>query len=225
MAPKIDYIEAQLNLEPSSSAYIVDLKLPTTVAAGRARRNKAQADTRDEFRARTCATAASLYRRTEDRQRKYPRALLWRVLEDDTVLSVRSGDVIKPNAATTTNLILNFQFTHSIRPACIAFYDSPEHDAVSIFVLDAANQLYNLVLRADSFRKRSFAEGAVTEWCKVHVPNSLNNFKHPYRLVAVNNDQLITTLADGGLIRFDRNKSGSSRWRMEQPQAYRNYQN
>lgn len=226
MAPKVDFIEVQLNLEPQSSAYVVDLKLPTTVAPGRgARRAKAQAAssngggssiTGDQFRrSRTCASVSSIFRRSgssHDNQqtKKYPRSLLWRVVEDDTVLSIRSADVVKPNSAQPASLVLNLEFPHAVRPACIALHDSPEHDAVHIFALDTANQLYNIVLRAESFRKRSVAEGAVGEWCKVHVPNALNNFKQPYRLIAVSNDQLITTLADGGLIRLDRNKTSGT---------------
>lgn len=229
MAPKVDFIEVQLNLEPQSSAYVVDLKLPTTVAPGRgARRAKAQAAssngsssiTGDHFRrSRSCASVSSIFRRSgsshdNHQTKKYPRSLLWRVVEDDTVLSIRSADVVKPNSAQPASLVLNLEFPHAVRPACIAFHDSPEHDAVHIFALDTANQLYNIVLRAESFRKRFIAEGAVGEWCRVHVPNALNNFKQPYRLIAVSNDQLITTLADGGLIRLDRNKStGTPAWK------------
>ncbi|KAH7031190.1 nucleoporin Nup120/160-domain-containing protein [Microdochium trichocladiopsis] len=229
MAPKVDFIEVQLNLEPPSAAYVVDLKLPTTVAPGKAaRRTRPQSHPSngshlggDEFRrARTCATTSSIFRRSEtstgndnsdkqhQQQKKYPRSLLWRLVEEDTVLSIRSADIVKPNSAQPANLVLNFEFQHAVRPACIAFHESTEHDAVHLFVLDTANQLYNIVLKADSFRKRSVAESSVSEWCRVHVPNALNNFKQPYRLTAVNDDQLITTLADGGLIRLDRNKSG-----------------
>ncbi|KXJ92469.1 nucleoporin Nup120/160-domain-containing protein [Microdochium bolleyi] len=227
MAAKVDFIEAQLNLEPSSNAYVVDLKLPTTVAPGKgSRRPRATQpgslaggnSATDEFRrTRTCATASSIFRRRSsgddkgDKQqlKKYPRSLLWRVLDNDTVLSIRPADVVKPNSAQPANLVLNFHFQHSIRPSCVAFHDSPDQaDAVHVFVLDTANQLYNVVLKAEMFRKRSAAESAVGEQsCRVHVPNALNNFKHPYRLIAVSNDQLITTLADGGLIRLDRNKS------------------
>ncbi|KAI1079438.1 nucleoporin Nup120/160-domain-containing protein [Whalleya microplaca] len=199
--PSYVYKETRLNFEPSSTAFTIDLKLPSP--ASQARR-QAKVSKNDAFRARHCATASSTYHR---QYHSFPRSFLWRVLEDDTVLSIRTIDVCKPKKAFDTNLVLNFRFQHPIQPNCVALCDPSDHDALSIFVLDTANQLYTLFLRPDSFRKRSFAEGGLGDACKIYVPNAFNNFKHPYRLIAVNNDQLVATLSDGGHIRFDRNTS------------------
>ncbi|KAH9891537.1 nucleoporin Nup120/160-domain-containing protein [Xylariomycetidae sp. FL2044] len=201
------YKETRLNFETPSSAFTVDVKLPSATTQNRSRRqlgrtNLAKSDS-TIFRTQNCATASATY------HRKYhasPRNFLWRVLEDDTVLSIRAIDLCKQKALDT-NLVLNFRFPYAIRPTCVALADPPDHDALSIFVLDTANQLYTLFLRPDSFRKRAFAEGGLGDACKVFAPNAFQNFKHPYRLMAVNNDQLVVSLSDGGHIKLDKKKS------------------
>ncbi|RYP26887.1 hypothetical protein DL768_011503 [Monosporascus sp. mg162] len=204
------YKETRLNFEPSSSAFVVDLELPSAVNQGRSRRrangtlDKSHANAEsDDLRARTCATTSSTYHR---KHHSYPKSFLWRVLEDDTVLSIRAIDVLRPPKTVDANLILNFHFPHPIRPSCVALTDPEEHDALTVFVLDTVNQLYTLFLRPDSFRKRSFAETGLGDACKVHQSSALK-IKQPYRLFVVNNDQFIATLSDGGLVRFDRNKT------------------
>ncbi|KAI1499648.1 nucleoporin Nup120/160-domain-containing protein [Biscogniauxia marginata] len=204
--PSYFYKEVRLNFEPSSAAFTVDVQLPSATSPTRTRRHASgrTGASNDAFRAQNCATASATYHR---KHHQFPRSFLWRVLEDDTVLSLRAIDVYKPKKAPDANLILNFHFPCPINPSCVALADPSDHDALSVFVLDTANQLYTLFLRPDSFRKRSFAEGGLGDSCKIFVPNAFHNFKKAYRLVAIDNDQLIVTLSDGGHIRFDKNKS------------------
>ena len=206
------YKETRLNFEPSSGAFVIDLDLPSTIRPGRAAqrrgpngsldRSNANAEN-DELRARTCATASSTYHRSHH---GYPRSFIWRLLEGDTVLNIRAVDLLRPEKAADASLVLNFHFPHKVRPTCIALTDPEDHDALSIFVLDTANQLYNLFLRPEAFRKRSFAETGLGDACKIHVPSALK-VRNPYRLFAVSHDLLVATVSDGGLIRFDRNKT------------------
>ncbi|KAI1807651.1 nucleoporin Nup120/160-domain-containing protein [Daldinia bambusicola] len=195
------YKETRLNLEPSSSSYIVDVELPTTSSQGRSQRASRSAREISKKDASRATTSSIYYRK----HHSSPKGFLWRVLEGDTVLSIRTVDLYKPKKAADTNLILNFHFQHPIIPSCVALCDPQDHDALSIFILDTASQLYTLFLRPDSFRKRSFVETGLGDACKIYQPNAFRNFKHPYRLVAVNNDQIVATLSDGGHIRFDRN--------------------
>ncbi|KAI2466369.1 nucleoporin Nup120/160-domain-containing protein [Annulohypoxylon bovei var. microspora] len=199
------YKETRLNLEPSSSSYIVDIELPTTSSQTRSSRrpNKSAKGAAKNGAAR--ATTSAIYYR---KHHNFPKGFLWRILEDDTILSIRTVDICKPKKASDANLVLNFHFQQPIIPTCVAFCDPPDHDALSIFILDTANQLYNIFLRPDSFRKRSFAESGLGDSCKIFQPNAFRTgFKHPYRLVAVNCNQLVATLSDGGHIRFDKNTS------------------
>ncbi|OTA52810.1 hypothetical protein K449DRAFT_470284 [Hypoxylon sp. EC38] len=196
------YTETRLNLEPSSSSYLVEIELPTLSPPSRSPRKSTKSSNAAAKNEISRATASAIYYR---KHHSFPKGFLWRVIEDETVLSIRTVDICKPKKASDANLILNFHFQHPIRPTCVALCDPSDHDALSIFVLDTANQLYTIFLRPDSFRKRSFVETGLGDTCKIFQPNAFRNFKHPYRLVAVSNDQLVATLSDGGHILFDRN--------------------
>lgn len=196
--PSYFYKEARLNLEPPSpGSSVVNIELPTIVDQGQSQRQDSWSATAKNNAAR--ATTSSIYYRKHN---NYPKGFLWRVLEHDTVLSIRTSDICKPKKTADANLILNFHFPHPIVPTCVALSDPSDHDALSISVLDTKNQLYNLFLRPDSFRKRSFAETGLGDACKVHQPRALNS-KEPYRLVAVDHNKLVATLKDGGLVGFD----------------------
>ncbi|TGJ88161.1 hypothetical protein E0Z10_g536 [Xylaria hypoxylon] len=209
--PPTFFKETRLNFEPSSSTFVVDVKLPSVANPSRNRR-QSNGLTRSNshsgaLRTQDYATASSVYHR---KHHPYPKSFLWRVLEDDSILSLRTVDICKPERASDANLILNFHFPHAIRPSCIAVSDPPDHDALIVFVLDEAGQLYTLFLRPDSFRKRSFVESGLGDACKIFTVNALRNFGTPYRLIAVNTDQLIVALTDGGNIRLDKNKPNTS---------------
>ncbi|KAI0450657.1 nucleoporin Nup120/160-domain-containing protein [Xylaria acuta] len=205
--PPTFFKETRLNLEPSSSTFVVDVQLPSAATSSKNRRqtNGSARSNGDDgvLRAQGCAAASAVYHR---KHHHYPRSFLWRVLEDNSILSLRTVDVCKPDRASDANLILNLHFPHPIRPACVALSDPPDHDALAVFVLDDAGQLYSLFLRPDSFRKRSFVEAGLGDACKLFIVNSLQSFKTPYRLAAVNTEQLIVTLTDGGHIRLDKSK-------------------
>ncbi|KAI1130439.1 nucleoporin Nup120/160-domain-containing protein [Nemania abortiva] len=206
--PRICFKETRLNFEPTSSTYIVDVKLPSIANPSRSKRQtngltKSHADD-DGLRTKNCATASAIYYR---RHHQHPRSFLWRVLEDNNVLSLRTADVCREDGASDANLILNFHFPSAIRPSCIALSDPPDHDALAVFVIDEVGQLYTLFLRPDSFRKRSFVETGLGDSCKIFIVNALQSFKTPYRLVAVNCDRLVVTLTDGGHIRLDKNNT------------------
>ncbi|KAI1137014.1 nucleoporin Nup120/160-domain-containing protein [Hypoxylon sp. FL0543] len=203
-AVSYSYKETRLSLEPSSSSYIVDIELPTLVQGSRPRQSSRSAKAAAKNEVSRATTSAIYYRKHHG----FPKGFLWRILDDDTVLSIRTIDISKPKKASDANLILNFHFQHPVKPACVALCDPSDHDALSIFVLDTANQLYSIFLRPDSFRKRSFVETGLGDTCKVSQPNAFrSNFKKAYRLLAVNNDRLVATLSDGGHVLFDRNTS------------------
>ncbi|KAI0838956.1 nucleoporin Nup120/160-domain-containing protein [Hypoxylon sp. FL0890] len=196
------YKETRLNLEPSSSSYIVDIELPTLTQGRGPRKSSRSAKAAAKNEVARATTSAIYYRKHHG----FPKAFLWRILEDDTLFSIRTVDICKPKKASDANLILNFHFQNPIRPTCVALCDPSDHDALSVFILDTTDQLYSIFLRPDSFCKRSFVETGLGDSCKVSQPNAFrSNFKHPYRLLAINNDQLVATLSDGGHVLFDKN--------------------
>ncbi|KAI1304764.1 nucleoporin Nup120/160-domain-containing protein [Xylaria venustula] len=205
--PPALFKETRLSFELSSPTYIVDIQLPSIASTSRNRRQN-NGSTRSggddgTLHAQNHATASATYHR---KHHAYPKSFLWRVLDGNSILSLRTIDVYKPDRAFDANLILNFHFPNTIRPSCIAVSDPPDHDALTVSVLDDVGQLYTLLLRPDSFRKRSFVEAGLGDACKIFTVNSLQGFKTPYRLVAVRPDQLIVALTDGGLIKLEKNK-------------------
>jgi nuclear pore complex protein Nup160 len=192
------YKETRLSLEPEKT---VVLKIPSTG------RNHYRADiaVEDEaaFRQNNLAIASSIYRR---KWHDSPRSILWRVLGDGTVLSIRAFDVCQKSSVADTNLVLNFHFTVPIQPSCVVFTEPKEHDALGVFVLDQANQLYSFMLRPDMFRKKSALDSVLQDLAKVQALAGLG-FKHAHRMVAVSEKTLLVTVNDGGMIRLDREKS------------------
>ena len=199
--------ETRLSFEPSTSSLIVDIKLPSVSSQGRGRNNIGGNDTAggDEkfFRDQFCASASSIYQRQHHAS---PKSFLWRVLEHNTVLSIRAVDVTKAKKTADTNLILNFRFPRSIRPHCVALADSADHDSLSVFAVDTTNHLYTLTLRPDFFRKRSATEGGFDDHVKIHNSPAFG-IRAPHRLIALNDDVLLATVYDGGNVRLTRNKS------------------
>ncbi|ORY60134.1 nucleoporin Nup120/160-domain-containing protein [Pseudomassariella vexata] len=195
--------ETRVSFEAPSSALIVDVKLPSASShSSSKRRAKGTVEDDKTFRARNCATASAVYHR---RYHTTPKSFLWRVLEDDTLLSIRAIDVCKMKKVSDANLVLNFRFPQPIRPSCVALADPQDHDFLSIFVIDTENHLFTITLRPDNFRKRSATENAFADACKIYKSNGLS-YKLPHRLVAVHDDLLVATAYDGGNVKLERNK-------------------
>lgn len=192
--------ETRLNLEPSSPALVVDLKLSAGGSRGTKRPNGG--DEPDKlFRQKNCATASSIYHRQHHAE---PKSFLWRILDGNTVLSIRCIDVCKTKKAPDASLVLNLRFSQPIRPSCVVLSDPRDHDALSVFVIDESNQLYTIVLKPEQFRKRSTTE--IADACRTQTIQALG-FKAPHCMVAADDNLLVVTTHDGGIIRLDRNRT------------------
>lgn len=211
--------ETRLNLEPPSLSSIVSIRVPGNSPHGRNNRKPTRENSVEDettFRSKYLATASSIYHRT---WHDTPRSFLWRILEDGTMLSIRAVDVCKKAQAADAPLILNFNFSVPIQPGCVAFSDPESHDALCVFVLDQAFQLYTFTLRPDLFRKRSAVDAGLSDLCKVQTPAGLG-FKHPHRMVAVTSETLLVTVNDGGMIRLDKSKNNERK-----PKTTKRFQN
>jgi nuclear pore complex protein Nup160 len=208
---EILYKETRLNLEPASQSSIVQIRVAPQSAYGRLSsiRSGASADDEKGYRSKNLATASSIYYR---KHKTSPRGFLWRVLDNGTVLSLRVADVCKQEKDADAPLILHLRFPTTIRSSCIGFADHEDHDALHVYVVDHSNQLWSIALRPDHFRKRTATDGGLGDACRAYTPPGFG-FKYPHRLAVVNPDQLIITMHDGGILRFDRNKGhdGKSR--------------
>ncbi|KAK0730642.1 nucleoporin Nup120/160-domain-containing protein [Lasiosphaeris hirsuta] len=203
---EILYKEARLNLEPSSPSSVIELRAAPQGSFGRRSssiRPSNPADDEKAYRTKNLATASSIFYR---KHHNSPRGILWRVLENDTVLSLRAADVSRQQTDANAPFILHLRFPVAIRTSCIGFADPEEQDVLCIYVVDHSNQLYAITLRPDHFKKRSATDGGnLGEACKIYSPPGFG-FKHPHRLVVVNPEQLIVTMHDGGILKFDRNR-------------------
>lgn len=196
--------ETRLNLEPSSPAVQVSIRVPSKTGGARTQQTSdPSVDDETTFRLRNLTGASSIYHR---RWHDAPRSFLWRVLDDGRLLSIRVVDLCKRDKAPDAPLVLNFTFALPIQPGCVAFSDPQEHDALCVFVLDRASQLFTFTLRPDCFRRRAAVDASLSELGKVQTPAGLG-FKTPHRLIAVTSDILLATVNDGGMIRFDRNRT------------------
>ena len=214
---EILYKETRLNLEPTSPSLTVQYRVGShsssfgrSITSRSGSSSTSAAADEKAYRTRNLATASSIYYR---KFHASPRGFHWRVLENDTILSIRAADVCKEQNDTDAPLILNLRFTSPIRTSCIGFADPEEHDVLCIYVVDQSNQLHSITLRPDHFRKKQPGETGLGDACKSYSPPGFH-FKHPHRLAVVNPYQLIVTMHDGGILRFDKNRSHEGRMRL-----------
>jgi nuclear pore complex protein Nup160 len=115
---------------------------------------------------------------------------------------------------STSDLTIHITLPSPIIKNGIAFADSEEKEALNIFVITAANELYTFTLKRDLLtRSSASAEYDVSSTFKKFTSSSFS-FRQPYRLVAASSLELFVSLHDGGLVRLDRQPNdGGSHWR------------
>lgn len=212
------YTEARLNLEPAhpGSTISITIPAPSTSTFGSRTHSKRTVVTEDyagkdedAFAKRHLASDGSLYfKRKED----YPRAFLWRLLDNRKTLELQSVDLDQDSRNNfEANLTLLFHFPSPIRPFSIAFAQPDEKDALTIFVITTTKDLYSLHLHRDFFAKPTVSEQDVKDWCK---RSTINQFalRTPYRLWAVNDKELLVSLDNGGILHLQRDPNDSVIW-------------
>ena len=204
------YKDTRVDLRPYSSTTVVNIPVPTHESAQRRARFSISASTEheqpiakdeDEFSKRFLATQGSVYFR---KRRVYPRAFLWRVVNDNRVLEIHCVDLTKGGVEHFEyNITLRLDFQEEILPCGVEFADLEEHEPLNVFVITASKQLHTLTLRPDFFRRASAIDDNVSEWCKTCVPAPLT-FSYPHRLHASSPLELFVSLDNGSLLRLSR---------------------
>ncbi|KAI6246010.1 Nucleoporin [Erysiphe necator] len=224
-AIRLEYSYRETRLDVHSTdhqATTISIRLPTAVPSSFSGVKQSRsiiaitqnAEDEKTFRQRYIATSSSIYHRRHNRT---PQSFLWRVIENQNVLSIRVVDLSVPsNVAEPFIYTLRFTFPHSILPTCIAFSDSRERDELTVYVLTDSKQIWTLSLRPDFFSNASSIDENMTDWCNIYYPRSLG-IKTPYRLVALNDNELMISFHDGALARLERSEdlSGYS-WKEQQ---------
>jgi hypothetical protein len=212
------YKEARLNIEPAYPDSTISITLPaagtSTFSLGtRAKRTLVTLTFADQdedaFSKRHLASDGSMFFR---RTHKYPRSFLWRMLDGRKTLEIQATDLDHDwNHKLEANLTLLLHFTSPVRPFCVALAEPEDRDALTIFALTSANELYTITLHRDFFIKPAASEQEATDWCKRSTLNLLSTHT-PYRLVAVGANELLVSLKNGGIVRLTRENKDDVLW-------------
>lgn len=157
----------------------------------------------DVFSREHLASEGGIYFRREER---YPRSFLWRFLDERKVLELQSVDLTQDTGvekATEALLTLRLRFSSPVRPYGLAFGDPDEKDALVIFAIAGAGELYTITLHKDVFVHAKATESLAPEWYRVWTPPAFR-IREAYRLTATTAQELFVSLSDGGLLRLDR---------------------
>jgi hypothetical protein len=212
------YKEARLNIEPAYPGSTISFTLPANPSSTFGPRatpkrtvvTEQSADQdEDAFAKRHLASDGSMFFR---RHHEYPRSFLWRILDNRKALEIQSADLDQDfNNKLEANLTLILQFASPIRPFCVAFADSEDRDALTVFVITTANELYTITLHRDFFMRPAASEQEIGDWCKITSPNLLAS-RIPYRLVAPNVHELLVSLDDGGILYLKKKNKEDIDW-------------
>jgi Nucleoporin Nup120/160 len=214
------YTETRLNLDPAYPSATIHLQVPSTSSTWNpltAVSNSLSTSTtaspiHDEatFSRTHLANDASIYFRRSTRS---PRSFLWRLLSDRTQLELQAVDLTQTAASKTEALLtLTVQFPSPIRPYGLAFGDPEERDALVVFALTVAGELYTLNLHKDLFVHPKAAEALPPDWCKSFTPPALR-IRDAYRLFAPSVDQLLLSMTDGAIVQLQKEPtSDGSHW-------------
>ena len=201
------YIETRTDLEPHYSNSIAQVQLPSTTAFIRSRvqhhiLNKLPTCKDEEtFNSRLLARSGSIYFR---KSRSYPRSFIWRCLDDDHVLELRSADLNKTDHdSREATVILRLVFPTAIKHDDIALADVTAHDFLYVFVLTRGCDLYTFTIPLEFFCRAKSSEDDVRNWSKIFKPASFS-LSSPHRLFACSPFELVITLSDGRLMRLTR---------------------
>jgi len=204
------YKETRLNLDPAYPGSTIAISIPSAITSTFASRQTGKrsiyvenpVDQDEETFSRShISTEASVYFRPKAR---HPRNILWRILDNRKVLEVQSVDLSQSrNDKSEAILTLAFSFPNPIRPFGVAFADHTERDAIALFVLTAANELFTLTITKDFLIRPAASEIDVNDWCKSFVSGQWT-YRSPYRLFALSADELAISWDEGGWLRLEK---------------------
>jgi nuclear pore complex protein Nup160 len=207
------YKETKVDARPTAPGSIIQISVPSPDVNERQTKISIlpstafhEHATRDEegFAKRYLATQSSVY----FRQRKtYPRSFLWRVVDDNRFLEIRSVDLTKSaNEVHEAHLTLRLEFQDQIIPHGVALADPEDHEVLNVFIITSTRHLHTFTLRPEFFRRAASIDENVADWCKICRPAPLA-FAHPHRLHASGPLELFISLDSGALLRL-RRKAG-----------------
>lgn len=143
----------------------------------------------------------------------YPRSILWRLLQEDKVLELRSLDFSKDEQEPKeASYILQLQFPVPVKRGGVALADIEGGQYVFVFALTKANDLYTCVILKEFFCQPTAINEDTGSWCKVYRPATFS-MSSPHRIVCGGSTQLVVSLTDGRLLQLTKSRDGDgSKW-------------
>ncbi|KAL8785222.1 MAG: hypothetical protein Q9213_003491 [Squamulea squamosa] len=208
-APLYAFTETRVDLEILDQGPVVQIQLPSGRGSRPPRRivsttaGSSSFDNEETYSKSCLASVSSIY---FSKLHKYPQSFLWRVVDNNKVLELRSTDLCKHEGTKAeATVVLQLRFPSAVRNSGIAFADD-RGDTLSVFVLTKDNELFTLAIPNKSFYNPAALEEDTERWCKTSRPSSFV-LSTPHRLVAGSPEHLVIALADGKLLNLTRKAS------------------
>lgn len=210
-APCFLFKQTRVNLDWSDKTpnHNTDVALPRHPSARPNRtltlRNKKRSeplDSEEKFKLAQHATHASVYYRPAAR---FPRCILWRIVEDWSVLTLSAVDFTKPDAQSELGRTVRLVFPEQIQPGGVGFADAPHHDELVVYALTQSGVLYTLRLSQEFFANVARGRGAPRpeEFCSLYLASSFQTSR-PHLLMPINDESLVVSVRDGKIVKLQR---------------------
>ncbi|KAK9374390.1 nucleoporin Nup120/160-domain-containing protein [Lipomyces chichibuensis] len=165
----------------------------------------AAVDAEEEYSKKYIASQSSVFHRSSTKA--FPRALLWRVLDNRHILDLAPCDLTIPDEISPASIELHrvrIRFSSPIKPSCVTFNEGYGDDLITIDVLTESLTLYTFAFNSRTFTAE-WSRRPLTEWC--HVQESAHfNLRPPHYMIALPQGSLVFALTDGGLMKLDRSR-------------------
>ena len=198
--------EIRIDLDGRSEASIIQIQIPSTSTFSRTSRNprrvlRQHPTSKDEatFQQSHVASSSSLFSRSSDR---FPRLLLWRLLDDDKVLDIRSIDLTSKDGGDEPSFVIQLHFPVPLRREAVTLVEGTS-EIIEVHALTKGNEIYTVSLRPSFFYYEKATELNAERWAKAYKPASFTMCT-AHRLLAADSKQIIISLSDGRLMRLTR---------------------
>lgn len=210
------YKETGTDLEPPPNS-VVQVQLPSlSPFSVRSRQQQRLLKTTPNYRSADAFSKACLASSGSvhfSRHASFPRSILWRVLQEQKVLELRSVDISKDEQESKeATLVLHLNFPSSVKDGGVALADSQDQNILNVFALTKSNELYTCRIEKAFFCNVEVSKRDPGLWCKIFKPATFS-ISTPHRMVSGGSLQLIVSLTDGRILRLTREPDDDgSRW-------------
>lgn len=185
------YRSTHLTPSPASPSHILDINTSqrSLLRAGTKRAfDDISGHDEDAYARKHLATEASVFFRSKSR---FPRSILWRVLDDRQVLEIQAVDLVKERGLGDTDGWITFRVRveGGMLDGGVQFADSEGGDAVEAFVLTGKKELVTIRLGRDLLTRASVPGDFNGSACVKRYTSNFLNVRNPYRFIAASSLQ------------------------------------